>query len=320
MVATSPAVGILVAAVSATIGSPTTVPTLTAGTGSVQVTVNNGSGPVQGASVNLSSSGAAGGETGATTDALGNATLDNLTPGTYELGVADGTDAPATQTVTVGSTGQGITVTLGTSGTIAGKITDADAVAISGASVVAVVSGTDTVERAATTAADGTYQLAGLTPGTYSLSISDDEHVPTVLSGVVIAAGGTADGSASLASTGSTLTLTLSPAVGSTVLPGVLVGVEDSTGTVVNMVELGPARSASDAAATQAIANLAPGSYTLLVEQAGAEPVTQVVTLAGGGSTVVVNAPAAESLLSLLPGPRIPGRPGRHRRYERHRT
>jgi hypothetical protein len=301
VVATSPAVGILVAAVSATIGSPTTVPTLTAGTGSVQVTVNNGSGPVQGASVNLSSSGAAGGETGATTDALGNATLDNLTPGTYELGVADGTDAPATQTVTVGSTGQGITVTLGTSGTIAGKITDADAVAISGASVVAVVSGTDTVERAATTAADGTYQLAGLTPGTYSLSISDDEHVPTVLSGVVIAAGGTADGSASLASTGSTLTLTLSPAVGSTVLPGVLVGVEDSTGTVVNMVELGPARSASDAAATQAIANLAPGSYTLLVEQAGAEPVTQVVTLAGGGSTVVVNAPAAESLLSLLP-------------------
>ena len=89
----------------------------------------------------------------------------------------------------------------------------------------------------------GTYQLTGLAPGIYSLSISDDEHAPTVVSGVMATAGSSADDNASSASTGSTLTLTLSPAGGSTVLPAVLVGVEDSTGTVVRSAELGPARS-----------------------------------------------------------------------------
>ena len=299
VVVSSPAVGVLSAAVSATIGSSTTVPTLSAGTGSVRVTVTNGSGPVQGAKINLSSTGAAGGAFGTATNASGVATLANLTPGIYDLGVADGTDAPTSQTVAVGSSGQDITVALGAGATIAGTVTDTNDVAISGADVVAV-SGANTVAEVATTATDGTYGLTGLAPGIYSLSISDDEHTPTVVSGVMATAGSSADGNASLASTGSTLTLTLSPAGGSTVLPAVLVGVEDSTGTVVRSAELGPAhRAPSDLSATQAIAGLEPGPYTLLVEQGGAAPITQAVTLAGGGSTVAVSTPGAESLLSL---------------------
>ena len=154
----------------------------------------------------------------------------------------------------------------------------------------------------ATTATNGSYQISGLASGSYSLSISEPSHVPTVLSGVSVSPGGTAAGSTSLASTGSTLTLTLSAAGGSTVLPSVQVGVEDSTGTTVQTVALGPARNSADLS-DSGTANLAPGPYTLVVSQPGAAPTTQLVTLAAGGTTVAVTAPAH----------RGPARPARRR-------
>jgi uncharacterized ParB-like nuclease family protein len=300
IVAASSTAGVVsVSGVQATLGSSTTVPTLQAGADTLEATVSNGSGPVQGATVVLTPTSGPGAvaAVSAATDSSGDATLDNLTAGPYTMTVTDGTDAPASQTVTVNSTNQDLPVALGPVGSIAGTITDSSAAPIAGAVVVAVDSA-HVADGSATTAANGSYQIGGLAPGPYSLSISEPSHIPTVLSGVSVSAGGTAAGSTSLASTASTLTLTLSAAGGSTVLPSVQVGVEDSTGTPVQTVELGPARNSADLS-DSGTANLAPGPYTLVVSQPGAAPITQLVTLAGGGTTVAVTAPATEALPDL---------------------
>jgi hypothetical protein len=300
IVAASSTVGVVsVSGVNATPGSPTAVPTLQAGADTLETTVSNGSGPVLGATVVLIPTSGPGTVTAvsATTDSSGDATLDNLTAGPYTMTVTDGTDAAASQAVTVSSTPQDVPVTLGEGGSIAGTITDSGAAPIAGAVVVAVDSA-HVADGSATTAANGSYQISGLASGPYSLSISEPSHVPTVLSGVSVSPGGTAAGSTGLASTGSTLTLTLSAAGGSTVLPSVQVGVEDSTGTTVQTVELGPARNSADLS-DSGTANLAPGPYTLVVSQPGAAPTTQLVTLASGGSTVPVTAPATEALPDL---------------------
>jgi hypothetical protein len=306
LVAASPAVGILSASVTATVGSTTTVPTLTAGTDSLNVAVSNGSGPVTGATVSLSPSSGVGtaGAVGATTDSSGDATLDELVPGVYTLNAEDGVDAPSSQSVTVSSSNPTQVITLGAAGRISGTITDTSAAPISGAEVTAV-SESGLVEGGTLTAADGTYTLPGLAPSTYSLSISEPTHAPTVVTGVSVTAGSTAVGNGVLASTGSTLSLSLEPETGSSVLPLVVVGVEDGTGTVVRTVVLGAARSASDQTASQQITELAPGPYTLLVEEPGGLSTTQTITLASGGTAVDVTAPASEALVNL-PADEVP--------------
>ncbi len=299
IVAASPAVGILSdTGVNATLGSPTTVPTLQAGADSIDATVTNGSGPVLGATVTLAPSPGATDAVSATTDPSGDATLANLTPGTYTVTVGDGSDAPVSQSVVVNSADQAVPVSLGSAGSIAGTVTDASAAPIAGAVVIAITA-TGTIGGATTTSANGTYQISGLAPGSYSLSISEQNHTPAVLSGITVVASGTAAGNASLASAGSTLTLSLSAAGGTTVLPTVAVTVEDSNGVPVRTVGLGPARGATDSSISQTATDLAPGQYTLVIRQPGAVATTQQVTLASGGTTVDVTAPESEALVSL---------------------
>ncbi|HWE54116.1 MAG TPA: carboxypeptidase regulatory-like domain-containing protein [Acidimicrobiales bacterium] len=301
IVAASTAVGVLSASgITASLGSTTVVPVLDAGTGAVDVTVSNGSGPAAGATVSITPSSGAGalGTVNATTGSSGDATVANLTPGSYVLTSADGTDAPHSQTVIVTDASQDMAVLLGDGGAVAGTITDGAANPIAGAAVAAVT-GSGLIAGAAVTAADGTYTIAGLASGTYRLSVSAPDHAPSVVSGVDVSAGSTAAGNESLASTGSTLTLSLAPTAGTSVLPLVLVGVEDNTGTVVRTVVLGAARNASDATATQQVTDLSPGSYTLVVNQPGGPSTTDPVTLAGDGTTEDVPAPPTDVLVAL---------------------
>src|SRR5207247_2183170 len=106
------------------------------------------------------------------------------------------------------------------------------------------------------------------------------------VAGVTVTAGAITTQSATLATTGATLTVNLDPTAGSGAGPTTLVSLIDAAGVAVRTVPAGPYRTSADRSATATIHPLAAGSYTLLVAVAGAPPTTQPVTVASGGTSV----------------------------------
>ena len=101
VVATGATVGVQIqSAVAMSATGATTVPTIHAGSASLDVTVTAGGNPVGGATVSVSTGSANDqpASVGATTSAAGTVSLGDLTPGSYHLDVADGTDATDVQT------------------------------------------------------------------------------------------------------------------------------------------------------------------------------------------------------------------------------
>src|SRR5207249_2307777 len=79
------------------------------------------------------------------------------------------------------------TFTVGT-GSIAGTVTrSSDGTAVSGASVQALVS--NSIQGSATTAADGTYTIGNLNPGSYDVRVTAGGYGTTILTSNNVAAG-----------------------------------------------------------------------------------------------------------------------------------
>ncbi len=296
VVASGNQVGLLVdPAVSVATGSTTTAPVLQAGTASLSVSVSAGGQPDNGATVTILTQSGSDGPAGvsATADATGTALLDNLTPGSYELQVSDASDALASQPVTVAAGAGTAAVTMSPGGSIAGTVTDSASADVAGASVTA--EGPGGVSETMTTGSDGSYTLAQLPAGTYTLSVSASGDAPALVGSVTVGAGSTTTENVTLPTTGASLTVSLDASAGS-VLPSLTATLEDASGTAVATQPLGPAVSASDGAAQATFSPLQAGSYTLLVSGLGLATTSEPVTVTASGTSVEVTAPGGEVL------------------------
>ncbi|HTX00064.1 MAG TPA: carboxypeptidase regulatory-like domain-containing protein [Acidimicrobiales bacterium] len=295
LVAESPSTGVLIANdVAASASSDVEVTPLQAGTASYRVTVEGPSGsPVSGATLVLNATSEDGsvGSVAASTGASGVATFSNLTPGSYELVTSDDTDAALTEQVNVAAEGGSTTVQLGAGASITGTVTTDQGADVAGALVEAVDE--QNGQAASTeTASDGTYTLDGLSASdTFDISVGANGDAPVVLSGV--AAGSTAN--AVLPTSGATLTVQLEPDGGG-VLPAGTVSLVDSNGVAVLSEQLGPARSASDEAASATFGPLTPGSYTVSFVGAGTGATSESVSVPAAGTSVELSAPSPEGL------------------------
>ena len=155
--------------------------------GSITGTVTDGSSvPIAGAAVEASGVTCCGGYGNTTTAADGTYTITGLLPGNYRLSAVasgyaseyyDGTHDynAATQVgVSLGMTISDIDFALELSGSISGTVTDESATPIAGASVSA--SSDAICCFSATTAADGSYTITGLAPGSYRVYASGAGH------------------------------------------------------------------------------------------------------------------------------------------------
>lgn len=297
VVAAGTPVGLLVASgISVSLGQTTTVPALQAGTDSLTVSVQSGDNPVDGATVILSPHGPNDQPAAVTasTGSAGTATIDNLAAGTYDLQVADGTDATDLQTVTVASGANSEPIAMAEAGSISGVVTDSTSTDVSGATVVATGARTGLV-FSTTTAADGTYSMSDLPADTYAVSVSVSGDAPTDADGVSVTAGGQATANVTLPTTGSTLTVTLA-ANGDGPLPSLTATLEDATGTPVASEPVGAAVAGTDSTAQATFAPLTPGAYTVLVSGPGTATTSQSVTVGAGTTAATITAPVGEAL------------------------
>jgi YD repeat-containing protein len=141
--------------------------------------------------------------------------------------------------------------------------------AISGASVQAVLTGV--VKGSATTAANGTYSIGNLDPGTYDVRVSASGFSLEVRQGISMSANVTTTVNASLSQPGS-VSGTVTQAGGSTPISGAAVALYQGS------VQKGG--SSTDGAGAYSVASLHPGVYTLQVASAGYRTKEQGVTIA----------------------------------------
>ena len=141
-------------------------------------------------------------------------------------------------------------------GTISGTISKAvDATSLQGATVQAVLTGA--IRGTATSAANGTYSIGNLDPGTYDVRVLASGYSSEVRS-VTLANGGTSNANVAMSHPGS---ISGQVTAGATPLPGAAVtmflnGIQKATGN-------------ADASGNYALSGLHPGSYTLQVVNVG---------------------------------------------------
>ncbi len=306
VVVTDPTVGILIdSAVSVVTGATTTAPTLQGGSSTLAVTVNDGGGVVTGAFVSVTSGSVADqpASVATVTDASGSASFASLVPGTYQLKVAHGSDATSATTVVVAAGANTSPVALSAGGSVAGTVSGASG-PVTGAQVVAVGS-VGSMTGQATTAADGTYSIAGLAPDTYQLSVSDGKDAPAIVSGVAVTAGTGTVENVTLSPTGTDLTVTEQAAQPGGPLPGAAVMVVDASGTPVLPAIVGPAVLAGDPTDSTVLGPLSPGHYTVELVGTGTSTNSLPVTIGGSPASLTLIAPAGE----VLPDQSIPPSP-----------
>ena len=231
---------------------------------------------------------------GTTTDSTGTAVIDNLTPGSYQVEVTDGTDAATLETVDVVAGSNTSAVALASAGSLTGTVTDSSDTPVSGATVAALGS-TSGLTFIATTGASGTYSLSGLPADTYTLVVRASGDAPTDVDGVSVGAGTQTTADATLPTTGSTLDVLLA-ASGSGPLPALNLTLEDPSGAPVAFETLGAAVATTDATARATFTPLTPGAYTLVVAGPGRTTTTEPVTVAGGTTSVTVDPPPGEAI------------------------
>ena len=172
--------------------------------------------------------------------------------------------------VTAGATTSDIDDALAGGGTITGKVTAATGgAALSGICVAAAAAGSP-VGSVATTASDGTYSIAGLPTGSYTVEFYggcgtagdylaqyyNDQTSQGSADPVKVTAGGTTSGISDALAGAGTITGTVTAAAGGAATPGICVFAYASTGSLA-----GQATTASDG--TYTISGLNTGSYTL---------------------------------------------------------
>jgi hypothetical protein len=158
-------------------------------------------------------------------------------------------------------------------GTIAGKVsTSMGGTAIGGATV-----STTTGSFVATTDAGGNYTIADVPPGTYTVIAAKTGYEEGTGS-VTVTAGATATVNIALSAQPTTGTI-----AGTVMEAATQVGL---TGVTV-MTDVGDYRATTDASGNYAIANVAPGAYTVAASKAGYEDGTDFVTVTAGATATV---------------------------------
>jgi YD repeat-containing protein len=181
-------------------GVSSTGMSFTVGTGTIAGTITRASDgtTISGAQVAALQSNALVASTSTASD--GTYTISGLAPGTYDVRVSAsgyGTSLQTGEAVTAaGSTT--VNAALASPGTVSGTVTKSDGVtAIVGASV-AVLQSNDTI-GSATTDGSGSYSIANLTAGTYSVQASATGYTSQTQTGVSVTAGNTTTANISLA-------------------------------------------------------------------------------------------------------------------------
>jgi hypothetical protein len=121
-----------------------------------------------------------------TTDSGGNYAFSGVAPGSYTVTASAGghTTQAASVTVTAGTLSTKNFAMVPTAGSISGTVKDAQTTAgLVGASVTCTCGGS------ATTGTGGTYSIANVAPGTYSVTFSATGYVSQTIPGVVVTAG-----------------------------------------------------------------------------------------------------------------------------------
>jgi hypothetical protein len=161
------------------------------------------------ANVNVTISYSGGATYQQTTNGNGAAQFTNQPTGVAATIVATTTDGSG-RTATANSSGfvvgnNTITVTLPTiqTGSISGTVTNASNASLAGVDVV-VLNASNAVVTSALTGAGGTYNITGLTAGTYSMTFSLASYVTSAVGGVAVTPGGTTAESVSLVTVSST--------------------------------------------------------------------------------------------------------------------
>jgi len=219
--------------------------------------------PIAGATVSAGAASAA-------TNSSGVYSISGLAPGTYTAtATATGyTSQSASVTVTAGSTTTQNFALTSTTGTISGTLTDAlTAAPIAGATVS--YSG-----GSSTTNANGQYSLAGVPPGTYSLTASATGYASQTAS--VTASAGAA----------TTQNFILSPN------PGTISGTVTDAGSTAPIagatVSYSGGSATTDGSGNYTLAGVAEGSYTLTASASGYQSQSRTVTV-GPGATATQN-------------------------------
>jgi YD repeat-containing protein len=186
------------------------------------------------------------------------------------------TTGPAVVTVGVASNGSIFTVL--TTGTVAGTITRlSGGTAVSGALVELLQ--TNVLKASTNTAANGTYSVPNLSPGTYDVRVSANGFITELRTGNAVAAGQTTTVNVALSIPG-TLSGKVTKSDGTTAISGASVKVRQGATT--------SGTTTTNATGDYTVAGLAPTIYTVEASATGYATRSQngVVT---GGSTTTVN-------------------------------
>jgi YD repeat-containing protein len=184
----------------------------------------------------------------------------------------------------------GVTFTVG-AGTLTGTVTrSSDGSAVSGALVEALQS--NTTKASTSTAADGTYTVSNLPPGTYDVRASATGLGTAIQTGNSVAANATTTLSFVLSDPG-TDSGTVTKSDGVTPVSGVTVAALEGSSAA--------GTATTDAAGSFSIAGLGPGTYAIQASAPGYGGQTQTgVSITAGGTTTTNFSLAGQSVISYI--------------------
>jgi protocatechuate 3,4-dioxygenase beta subunit/5-hydroxyisourate hydrolase-like protein (transthyretin family) len=132
----------------------------------------------------------------ATTDAQGNATLGNLSPGTYSVTVRAPADANALEStvggiVVAGGATAEVSLALPRGGTVEGVVTDPAGIPVQEGRVTLTASNESGQTYSVYTATDGSYRIASLPPGVYDMLVQSGLALaaPKRITGLTVSSG-----------------------------------------------------------------------------------------------------------------------------------
>ncbi|MED4051937.1 carboxypeptidase regulatory-like domain-containing protein [Priestia megaterium] len=197
-----------------------------------------------------------------TTNTQGQYTIPNITPGQYSLTASSSNFQSQSRGVTInsGQTTVSNFTLIPSPGTVIGTITSSAGTPVEGAVIEVLDSGSNVIATA-TSNAQGQYTINQLAPGTFRLRATA-QNFQTSLLGFTIQAGQTTTQNIVLQSSPGTLTGTLTDAQTGNPLIAASVNVVNQAGVTI-------ATATTNAQGQYAIANLAPGTYTVTFGQQG---------------------------------------------------
>jgi protocatechuate 3,4-dioxygenase beta subunit len=258
-------------------------------TSAISGTVTDGTLPIPTATVSYS---ATGGSTGSgsttainTTD--GSYMLSAVPPGTYTVtasapGFAPQSVTSVTVTASNTTTGVDFTLTPTTTGAISGTVTDSQTPAqpVSGATVcyyTGVACGV--TDPTATTDSSGSYTFSGLTPGTYSVSVSDTGFTSPAAQSVTVAAGSTATVNFTMTATSGVSGTVSDSQTPAQPVSGAAVSYAGTGGTT------GSGTTTTDSIGSYTFNGVPPGTYSVTAAKTGfTSPVAQTPTVTSGNT------------------------------------